>query len=976
MIGKQRLAHLSKKVLVAGLALALALPSSGQLLYADSSNEAPATQVANADEPAAASTETSYQDYLKQHSDAARPEREIVLEASETSKVEGSDFKTMENYEGQAGTSLYTGETGTAEWTFQVEEAGLYNISALYYPVEGKSSTIERSLLIDGTTPFEQAKYLQFDRIWDNEKDTIEQDNQGNDLRPRQVEKPAWQEGLFKDSDGYEVEPFLFYFSQGTHTLSLVSTREPMAISYVKLYRSAETLSYEETLKRAKADGMKETSGYELVIPAESAIAKSSPTLYPMSERASSAVSPYSASKVKINTIGGYNWRLPGQWIEWVIDVPETGLYNLTFKSQQNFIRGIYATRKLTIDGKIPFEEMKKVAFPYKSGYRLDPMGKDEPYLFALEKGKHVLRLEATLGDFAPLIDEVKTSLLNLNAMYRKILMITGSTPDEVRDYQLEKQIPDLLTVFETERDRLAGIASKLRALSGQTGDQDALLKTMKSQLDEMLEKPDTIPRRLAAFKANAGGLGTWLQQAREMPLELDSLYLTSPNKKVPKNGMGFFSKVKHEVSTFMYSFFIDYNEIGNVAEKGSENRSITVWIGSGRDQANTMKAMIDESFTPKTGISVNLKLVNMGTLLPATLAGKGPDVAMQIGNDLPVNYAMRNAAANLTQFSDFAEVSKRFRDSAMVPYSYGGGVFALPETQTFNMLFYRKDVLQELGMKIPETWDDVANLLAVLNKNHMDFGLPVVAQAPNQYTNIVPNSMLGTLLYQKGGQFYTEGGQASALDSKVGIEAFKQWTEYYTDYKLEREYDFANRFRTGQMPIGIGDYTIYNQLVVFAPEIRGLWGFAPIPGTVQQDGTINRETPATGSGVLMLQQAKDKEAAWEFMKWWTSEDAQTLFGREMEGLMGAAARYPTANIAALDRLPWPIEDYKNLKAQFEYVRGVPEVPGGYFTGRHLFNAFYKTVIGNKEARETLMDYVQYINDEIRNKRKEFNITP
>jgi ABC-type glycerol-3-phosphate transport system substrate-binding protein len=125
-----------------------------------------------------------------------------------------------------------------------------------------------------------------------------------------------------------------------------------------------------------------------------------------------------------------------------------------------------------------------------------------------------------------------------------------------------------------------------------------------------------------------------------------------------------------------------------------------------------------------------------------------------------------------------------------------------------------------------------------------------------------------------------------------------------------------------------------------------------------------------------MLEQAKDKEAAWEFMKWWTSEDAQTLFGREMEGLMGAAARYPTANIQALDRLPWPIEDYKNLKAQFEWVRGVPEVPGGYFTGRHLFNAFYKTVIGQKEARETLMDYVQYINDEIRNKRKEFNMTP
>src|SRR5690606_15763349 len=235
-------------------------------------------------------------------------------------------------------------------------------------------------------------------------------------------------------------------------------------------------------------------------------------------------------------------------------------------------------------------------------------------------------------------------------------------------------------------------------------------------------------------------------------------------------------------------------------------------------------------------------------------------------------------------------------------------------------------------------------------------------------------NSLYAALLFQNGGQFYRNDGKESDLDSRVAIETFKQWTEYYTDYKLEREYDFANRFRTGEMPIGIADYTIYNQLTVFAPEIRGLWGFAPIPGTVQPDGTINNQVPSGGSAVMMLESAEDKEAAWEFMKWWTSDDTQAKFGREMEGLMGAAARYPTANINALDSLPWPVADYKQLKEQFDHVVGIPEVPGGYFTGRHLFNAFYKTVIGEVEAREALMDYVEYIQDEIENKREEFGL--
>lgn len=974
MISNMRLTHLAGKIVLAVMALIIVLPI-GTTLHADASPDAASSDEQQGSSAAkqSAYNEQRYAQYLSEFEGEARPEQEIVLEAADHSRIEGEGFQKLEQYEGMDGTSLLTGESGSVEWTFQVAEAGLYNLSLLYYPVEGKSSAIERSLTIDGERPFREAAFLQFDRIWSNLKEEVVRDNQGNELRPKQIEKPRWSEKLFQDSDGYENEPFLFYLSQGTHTIALDSTREPMVVKQLKILQQRTPLSYEDRVKQYDTEGVKPTTGKLITIEGEASTAKSSPTLYPLSERSSAAVYPYSASKIKINTIGGFNWRLPGQWMEWEVEVPETGLYKIAFKSQQNFVRGIYSTRRLTIDGEVPFKEMEKVAFRYKGGYRMDVMGGDEPYLYSLEKGKHTIRMEVSLGEFAPLIREVEESLYSLNDMYRKILMITGTKPDEFRDYQLDKKIPDLLEVFSAESDRLKRISKQLVTLSGQSSDQEALLKTMALQLDEMIDKPESVSKRLSAYKTNTGGLGTWVQQARQQPLEFDAIYIASPDKKFPKKGMSFFSKMKHEASTFMYSFFTDYNQIGNVTDK-ADQRSVTVWIGSGRDQANTIKAMIDETFTSATGINVNLKLVNMGTLLPATLAGQGPDVAMQIENDIPVNYAMRNASVDLSQFADFNEVKERFRSSALVPYSYQSGVYALPETQTFNMLFYRKDVLEELELEVPETWDDVSNLLAVLSKNHMQFGLPVVAQAAVQGQNIPPNSMYATLLYQNGGQFYRNDGKESDLDSRVGIETFKQWTEFYTDYKLEREYDFANRFRTGQMPIGIADYTTYNQLSVFAPEIRGMWGFAPVPGTVKEDGTLDRTVPSGGSGVVMMNAAEDKEAAWEFMKWWTDEATQTTFGREMEGLMGAAARYPTANIKALDSLPWPVADYENLKEQFDAVKGVPEVPGGYFTGRHLFNAFYKSVVGAVEARESIMDYVQYMQDEIRTKRKEFGL--
>lgn len=916
-----------------------------------------------------------YSKYIAQYEDAKLPEREIVIEAAEYNHIEGDGFEKLDQYQGQSGTSLLTGEHGSATWTVNIPETGLYHISALYYPTEGKSSSIERSFLIDGEFPFKEAAYLQFDRIWDNELNEIKQDNRGNDLRPKQIEKPEWREMIFKDSEGYYEHPFQFYLTAGSHTLTLTSQREPMVIRQLKLYQHQTPDSYEQMLKRYQSEGLKETKGHLITVQGEAAVAKSSPMLYPVSERTSPAVFPYSPNKIKVNTIGGYNWRVPGQWVEWEFDAPETGLYNIAFKTQQNWVRGIYSTRKLTIDGEVPFAEMENVAFKFRNDYQMEVMGGDEPYLFKLEKGKHTIRMEATLGVFASLVREVEASLLNLNNMYRKIVMITGTAPDAVRDYRLEKQIPSLLPTFAEESKRLKRIAKEVVELSGTTGEQEALLKTMATQLDEMIDEPDTIPRRLTNYKINTGGMGTWLLKAREIPLEIDSIYIASPNKKLPKKGMGFFAGIWHEIRTFFYSFIINYNDIGDTSD-GTESRSITVWIGSGRDQANIIKALIDESFTPKSYIRVNFKLVQMQNLLPATLAGQGPDIAMQIGNDVPVNYGMRHASVDLTRFADFEEVSKRFRPSALVPYTFEKGVYALPETQTFNMLFYRKDVLSELGLAIPETWDDVAHLLAVLNKNRMDFGMPLVQPTPAYPGENIPiNSMFALLLMQNNGDFYRNNNRESDLDSRIGVESFKQWTEYYTDYKLEREFDFPNRFRTGQMPIGIADYTTYNQLTVFAPEIRGMWGFVPVPGTVQADGSIRRDVPSGGNGTIMLEKAKDKDAAWEFMKWWTSEDIQVEFGRGMEGLMGAAARYPTANIAALDKLPWPVNDYKNLKAQFDHVRGIPEVPGGYFTGRHLQNAFYRVVVNAKsEARESIIDYVQYIHDEIRSKRKEFGL--
>ncbi|GIP43493.1 ABC transporter substrate-binding protein [Paenibacillus sp. J45TS6] len=911
--------------------------------------------------------ENGYSAYLERHTRAARPDRVIRIEGESYVNATGGEFEIADHPYELDGTAVLTPEEGMISWSVPIEEAGLYNVRVHYYPIEGKSSAIERQLEINGEVPFKGAEILLFDRIWGNKMDEIQQDDRNNDLRPRQVEKPSWQHGTLTDREGYYDEPFSFYFESGEQEISLTALREPMAIDYIELYQQSGQKTYEQVSSEYASAGLTPVKDQYMLIQAEDAAYKSSPTLAPISDRSSPTVIPYDVSKIRINSIGGTNWKLPGQWIEWEIEVPEDGLYQIALKEKQDQLRGIYATRSLMIDGEYPFQEMKRIRFKFHRDWQMNVLGGEEPYLFHLTKGKHQIRMTVSLGEIAPLLRTIESSVLELNEMYRKILMITSNTPDPYRDYQLEKRIPDMIEVFEEQAETISNVADYLEKVTGEKSDKVAILYAMVYQLKEMVQRPETVAQRLDSFKINVGGLGTWILTVREQPLSLDYMVVSSPDVKLPRAEATFFEEIKHEIGAYIASYTEDYDSIGNIAEG---NRSLDVWVTTGRDQAQVLKALIDDTFTPETDISVNLRLVPSNILLPATLADEGPDIAMQIGEDLPVNYAMRGAAADLTQFEDYEDVADRFRESGLTPYMYDEGVYALPEQQTFPMLFYRKDILKELELEPPKTWQDIYNMISVLQKHNMEFYLPL----ESSNASLVPNATFSMLLYQNGGEFYQDNGMRSTLDSDISMDAFKKWTQFYTSYKFPLQADFPNRFRTGEMPIGIADYTTYNMLTVMAPEIKGLWDFTIVPGSKLADGSVNHEVASHTTGVMMLNNADDKESAWEFMKWWTNKDVQISYGREMEGLMGEAARYPTANTEALEELPWPVKDYKNLESQWKWVQGIPQVPGGYFTGRHLDNAFRKVVNANQNPREAFSDYILYINDEIEIKRKEFNL--
>ena len=869
---------------------------------------------------------------------------------------------------------IFTPDDSVITWKVQVPQAGLYNIRLDYLTTASRGVDIERELLINGELPFAGASTLCFSRLWKDATE-VRKDNQGNDIRPSQMEVFAPQSAFCRDDMGYQTEPYSFYFREGENTLTLRAVNEPFILQGITLEPPVNYASYADYSASQPETAMTETGlTYSQTVQGENSSLRSAPSLYARYDRSSSQTVPYSVTKTVLNYIGGDPWTNPGEWIQWDFEVPEDGYYNITIKARQMYQRGALSGRTVYIDGEVPFVDLETVTFFYNTSWDMKTLSdKDgKPLRFYLTAGKHTLRMEVTLGEMGSVLKEVEDSIYRLNQIYRKLLVLTGVNPDRFRDYNLAAVYPEAIEAMDLESKRLYKIVDDIVAITGEKSDRAAVAQTLANQLETFVENNDRITESFSNFKDNITSLGTAMQNMSESKLDVDLIMITGEKAAVPKVHENFFTGLIHEIRSCVSSFTVDYNSLG---DKYDENEDVLeIWITTGRDQSTVLKTMVDDTFTAKTGIKVNVKLVQADAILTAVVAGNGPDIVLSVSGWFAVNYAMRNAVEDMTQFPGYEEVIAPFQASILEPLTYNNGtktgVYGLPETQNFNLLFYRTDIMEELGLPIPNTWEELIAELPTIQGNSLTVALPYPDIA------LADISVLDSMIYQNGGSIYDPDGKRTLVDSEAGVSAFKQYTSLYNDYGLPTVFDFVSRFRSGEMPMGVASYATYNTLMVSAPEIRGLWDFTLIPGTEQPDGSIDRTAQTDGLCCMIVATEDEhlKQNAWEFVKWWVSSEAQVRFGREMESVLGASARYQTANRDALRQLAWSNAQLKILEEQMSHTRGFPEIAGGYYTTRHITNAIRRVINTKEDPRETLLNYARTINEEIRIKRREFNL--
>ena len=977
----------------------------------------------------------SYEEYSTKYADVPGASSEIVIDATQYDKENTNAKVEVQTYDGVE--ALYTPADGTTVWKVNVPAEAKYSILIEYYPVEGKAASIERVFRLNGEIPFAEARYLTLAKIYANEypngeillnkaseageylaaaaaagitATTEERENgtyvvytmpeywtsdsaalvdenlirffthdiEGNELRQTMEQTPVWSVYDVKDANGFYAENFDFVLRAGENTLSLEAKNEPMAIKSIRLVPHESLRSYEDYL--AQYAGAAKGSDY-IKIEAESTRNTSSKTIYAVEDRSSAACSPTDPAHQLLNTIGGEKWQTAGQWASYSFKVNQSGMYTIGARFRQNVLDGMYTSRALYIysegleegakgyyDG-IPYAEAAALRFAYNDGWQSTlATNADDPLEFYFEKDVvYTLKLEVTLGSMGDIVRRVDAALDSINDDYLQILKLTGANPDEYRDYGFSRVMPDTLNDMVKQAFVLDEISEQLVEVSGEKSSQSATLDKISWLLKKMGRDEDEVAANMEQLKSYIGTLGTWLGDAKTQPLQVDYITIQSAEAAAPKATPGFFKALSHECVSFFWSFFRDYNHMGSLVET-SDDETVEVWLAYGRDQSQVIRSLINNDFTPQTGISVNLKLVAGSTLLPSVLSGMGPDLYIGLGQGDVINYAIRGALDHIDQLEGFDEVTKNFNEAAMMVLGIEDSsgeyhVYGLPETQNFNMMFVREDILAELNIEIPKTWDDILAAIPILQANNMQIGM---------------HTEYKIFLYQMGGELFADDGMRINLDSNVALTAFEKMCNMFTMYGFPYTYDFSNRFRTGEMPIGIASYVgTYNQLKVFATEIEGCWGFYPLPGEIDPEtGKINNVSVSTASAIVMLSGSdpKLKDKSWEFMKWQVGAHFQTEYANEMVAIIGPSAKQATANIDALASLTWTTEEYNQVALQFNNLASIPNYPGSYIIDRYTSFAFLDAYNDNEDPVDSLLSYITTINKEITRKRSEFEL--
>lgn len=858
----------------------------------------------------------------------------------------------------------------TIELTISVPKSAVYYMSFDYMSNDDSILDMEASMMINDEYTFYEMRRLKFESLWAIPEEKS-YDRYGDEVVGVPDKQYVWQNKYFHDASYRHSEPFGMELEAGENTITLEMTEGSILFGNIYL---DEGLEISEYINSQKAEG-----NSIITIQAEDftyrnsssirAICEFNPNLY-----------PYNATKRVLNTIDSGSFKDAGHTVTYSFEAEKDGYYYIEMNYRQSDKAGFPVFMDIKIDSEIPNSEFQEYSFAYIKDYKREKLSDKDGNLLSvyLDKGIHTISMTISLDPLCKSIEAVEKIMNDINNLSLEVTKVVGTNKDKYRDFDLEKYIPgagDQLFAWADELDRIMEDARVYNPKSNKIAAFGSIT-VASAQLRSLAKKPDELLYRISELATSVNSINVHLANLTDslnknrISFDYISFYQEDSVNKLPKN-VGFFKKLWMSVVRFFASFTDQAYSV-----KNTNPEHLQVWVNRSRLHLDVMQKLIDSDFTEKTGIVVDLSLMpDQNKLVLANASGDSPDIATGINYAVPYNLGIREAIKDLTEFDDFVEVANRFSPGLLVPATIGDGIYALPETMNFWVLFYRTDVLGKLGLFVPNTIDEFKNMLPDLQSRGLNAYYPTAGMlGMKNFHGTTP------LLYQYGANLYHTDSTDVALNTEEAIKGFTELTQLFTIYNLPKDIpNFYQHFRIGDLPIGISDFATYNLVTNAAPEIASSWDIAVVPGVAtgeydeNGDEIINRNQSAGRESTIMFNSTKEREEmAWEFMKWWSSAETQTEYGQLLQITYGNEYYWNTANTEAFSNLPWKSSHKAVILEQTSWATEAPRFLSSYMLEREMSNA-YNAIVGDGDNLRTTVDKaIKRVDRETKRKLEEF----
>lgn len=849
--------------------------------------------------------------------------------------------------------------------TVDVPETGLYLMNFDYLSYGDSILPIEFAMKVDGSYPFYEARNLKFESLWVS-GEGVSLDRYGNEIVTMPDKLNEWQSKYLSDSSYRYAGALKIQLEEGSREIEIQVSEGEFLLGNISLEAPAPVPEY---------PGAQKAEGGELItIEGEDFTFRNDSAIHAVGEYDSS-LSPLSAKETVLNIVDADSFKTAGQSITWEFEVKKAGWYYIGMNYRQSEKNEFPVFLDVRIDGVIPNTAFQNVEAVYTTNYKTAALsdGEGNNLSVYLEEGTHSISYTITAENLRYVLEQVDEIMNGINDLSLEVTKVAGTNKDKYRDLKLTRYIPDV-------QSRIYGWVDALYELA-EIGTQYVDVKDAEDvaafgyliiaakQLKTLGDEPDELIYRVDELSTSVNSINTqianFIDLINDNNLAIDRIYIYQEDASLPKK-LNFLESAWMSVKRFVNSFFGVSYSASNVDEE-----HLQVWVNRPRQYVEIMQKMVDEQFTAQTGIEVDLSLMtDANKLVLSNASGDTPDIATGINYSIPFELGIRGALVDLTKFENYREVFGRYSEGLLVSSVIDDGLYALPETMNFYVMFYRSDILEKLGLGVPDTMDDLIAMLPDLQMRGLNVYYPTASM-------LVMRNFHGTtpLIFQNGGSLYGRTALELTVNDEAAIQGITQLTELFTLYDFPVDIpNFYQHFRNGDLPIGIADFNSYNLILNAAPEIANSWEIALIPGVVDEEtGEVYRYMSGGAESTVMFASNEEREQqAWQFMEWWSSAKVQAEFGQMLQIMYGDEYIWPTANLEAFGMLPYPTAHKNIIMEQAENILEAPRLLGSYMLERELSNAFNDIVVNGDTLRSRVDDMTKTVDRETRRKLEEF----